>query len=424
MKEAGGLVNPLVSTRRNFLLGGLGLACGGVAGGYGARDRFFKPEGDDAHVNNYFERRGFPNRQIKKDRFQELCPDFYSLPLRRDEGLEVNIVNDQEVLAEVYFDISGDELIALEIRDENNSPGKLGVVEVQFGDIQFQGVIVGTEHNQSANIDLGMVSGSSYLRIVRTPASKDTKIPFNGIALNRVQGGALYKAAGQCAPMLGMRRDNYLNFMNSDQQKVQEAALTNDMLLDCPVEIRENDNGNIALIYWGLYSAEDGGMGRNPIELYNKYHRVYDLDIAQSVILNNSFQILEIAHQEDNGNGSHQMVVDFTSVDGVAPFSQDLHSVPNHGMVGGGLEVVNGEEITKVWRPYPKIDLLMSDVQRDDMQWGARVVALTENIAEIKSKLNSLSKQPQMFEFLTASGLEDTKEFLEDRLSLELNNLK
>jgi hypothetical protein len=399
---------------------GIGLAAGGLAGGFRVKEALFKFEGDSHKVDSYFAERGFPNHQITKERFQELSPHRFNNLLGQEHNLEINIINDEEVLAEVFFD-SSHELISLEISDERSFPGSLSVVEVQYDDFEYQVPIIGTELNKKAKLDLGMVSDPSYLRLMRTAASQDTVIPQNGISLRSITGDPLYQAIVQCAPKMGMRRDNYLNFSYATDKEDEQIALTNDMLLHYPVEVRENDKGDIALVYWGLYSAEDGGRGRNPIALYNDYnHRVYDVDIVQTVILNNDFQLVEMAHQEDNKKGSHQMVVDFVSRAGTPPFDQALHSAPNHGLVGRGLETIKGEEIKKIWRPFPVIDLVLEDGERDDMYWGARVVALKENLAEIDRKTSLLNTDASGINIYAINELEVRKKFLEDKLDSEI----
>lgn len=408
------------STRREFVFGGIGLAAGGIAGGIRAKDTLFRFEGNPHSVDTYFAERGFPNHQITKDRLQELSPHNFNNLLGQEHNLDINIVNDDEILAEVFFD-SSDELISLEIGDANSIPGNLSVIEVEFNGFDYEVPIIGTELTKSGILDLGRMQDQQYLRLKRTAASQDAFIPPHGISLYSISGDPLYQAIIECAPKMGMRRDNYLNFVYATNQEEESIALTNDMLLHYPVEIRENDQGDIALIYWGLDSAEDGGRGRNPIGLYNDFdHRVYDVDIVQTVILNSDFQLNEVAHQEDNKKGSHQMVVDFLSREGVPPFGQVIHSVPNHGLVGRGLETIDGQEIRKVWQPFPTIDLLLSDEERADMYWGARVIALKENIREVDRKLSQMDTEPQVSNFYTQFELQDRKEFLQSKLDLEI----
>ncbi len=412
--------NPSRATRREFIFGGIGIAAGGIAGGYGVKDTLFKFEGDVHKVDTYFSERGFPNHQITKDRLEELSPRNFNNLLGQEHNIEVNIVNDDEILAEVFFD-SSDELISLEVSDGNSTPGSLSVVEVEYNGFDYEVPIIGTELNNSGKLDLGRMQDQQYLRLKRTTAGQNTFIPSHGISLFSISGDPLYQAIVECAPMMGMRRDNFLKFSYSTNPQDERIALTNDMLLHYPVEIRESNKGDIALIYWGLYSAEDGGRGRNPIGLYNDFdHRVYDVDIVQTAILNSEFQLIETAHQEDNKKGSHQMVVDFLSREGIPPFGQVIHSAPNHGLVGRGLEIVDGQEIRKVWQPFPTVDLLLSDEERNDMYWGARVVALKENISEIDRELALLDIEPQISNFYARFELEDRKKFLQEKLDLEI----
>jgi len=402
-------------------MGGIGVAASGIAGGYGVKEGLFKFEGDSRTVDRYFKDRGFPNHQITKDRFLELSP-YYADTLLGPREAEINIVNDSEVLAEVFVKSSQD-LVSLEVTDEHSTPGNLSVVETQYNELEYQTVIVGTDTNQSARLNLGTVSDSSYLRIMRTPASQDTQIPSDGVRLHNTQADPLYQAIIQCTPTMGMRRDNYLNFLHAIDEDSQKIALTNDMLLHYPVEIRENDKGEVAIIYWGLNSAEDGGRGRNPIALYNDFdNRVYDVDIVQVAIVNDKFQLTELAHQEDNKYGSHQMAIDYISREGVPPFDQNIHSVPNHGLVGRGLGKINDEEIKKVWRPYPVIDILLDDADRSDMYQGARVVALNENIGESERRLEALYKEPPIVNIYAISDLETRRDFLKDKLILEFED--
>lgn len=406
-------------TRRKALLGGIGLTAGLVM----SPDIFelaSRLEGSSDKVGKYLSERGFPNQQISKERLLQLSPIHSETPLTKENGVGVNIVNSDEILAEISLDLSG-QLAALQITDGTSTPGELSVIGVNYNDFDYLAPIVGTVSNQSTTVNLGRVSGSSTIKIVNTAAGKDSFIPQGGISLYGVSIDPLYEAIVSCTPTMGMRRDNYLNLMSASSQRDEAEALTNDMLLDYLVDVRENSDGDLALIYWALYSAEDGGVGVDPVKLYNDFgHRVYDLEIVQIAILNNQFRLIEVAHQEDNGSGSHQMALDFFSKDGVSPSDHPIHSVPNHGLVKKGFEKVGDQEIRRVFRPFPKLSLLLGDQEKEGLYWGARVIGLKENIRETLRQISILDRE-QSFASGRILELHERLEFLREKLDQELD---
>ena len=247
-------------SRRAFVGGGAGLvlAGGGVLGGLGAREYLFQPE--DYHaVDAYLQARGFPKTSIGRERFNELVPNYYNTLLSTGEhNLDINIVNEPDVLAEVSFNLPKDELVYVTIK--TNPQGNLQVVEAQHNGQESEIGILETGINSQGKFSLGEISGEQYLRLMRTSAGKDVKI--DSITVHALQGDPLFKTIMRCSPTMGMRLDNYQRFLRALTDEEQAEALTNDMLLALPVEIRENDKEQLALIYWGLYSAEDGGWGK------------------------------------------------------------------------------------------------------------------------------------------------------------------
>jgi len=199
----------------------------------------------------------------------------------------------------------------------------------------------------------------------------------------------------------------------TDQERLD--ALTNDMPLAVLVEIRENDQGQLALLYWALYTSEEGGWGKEPKTMLKKTKgRLFDTDIAAIDILDSdrTRAVLEMAHQEDNSNGPHQMKVDFTFSPGVAAFDQRLHSVPDHGLVGYELEKNN----KMIWRPRPVIRAITPDVDMEDLYFGARVAALKENIREAQTALLAVQREGDTF---AISDAHDLVSFLEYTLQVE-----
>lgn len=383
----------------------------------GAQEYLYKPEGDYHSVDAFLNRRGFDKAGIGNDRFRELSPHFFQeLATGPKNDLEVNIVNDKDVLAEISFTVSEPTLASLSVSDRTNPLGALPVVEVSHNDLDYQVGILESAHNNKGNCLLGEVSGQNHLAIRRTSASSDLALEEGSLKVNLFYGDPLRQAAYRLSPILGMRPDNYSRYISAQSDEERSAALTNDMPLATPVEIRENDSGQLALIYWMLYTSEDGGWGRNPEKMYQKTGgRLYDSDIAAITILNPDFTVAETAHQEDNNNGKHQMKVDFSFSPGVRPYDQYLHSVPDHGLAGYGLQA----GIRKVWRPVPLIKAITSDTALDELYSGARIAAIKENIREAEHVLSMLDETGDPF------AINETNRrinFLQTKLQAEYSN--
>lgn len=374
-------------SRRDFMRFASGAAITGTTLGAGvlysdeARElyqREFEGRSAREEFERYVQDQGY-EKEADALRRRKLLGDvgsFIALPI------EMHTLLDEDGLVDVTFTTEDPEYVVLTVEGEHDEIGSLPVVTAEFQGMEYVVPIFQTRYENSQSIALKTVSPDNHVIRFRKTHSSD-ELGEEDIAVSVKTPDKLTpfgQAVLDCLPILGMQKE----FAFSD-------VFDNDAPYFRDVKIFEHtDNDKIRVAFFEGRTAEDGGIGEDPIQMYKNLGRLFDYDHSVIVTIGREDGLVyEIAHQEDRYR-SHRIDIDRKFSTGVDPKDVDemfhYHSVPDHGMVKRGLErKSNGELLhNRIYSIYPDLnDFEDSDILEERLR-VRKLIGVQEHKRELE----------------------------------------
>jgi hypothetical protein len=266
----------------------------------------------------------------------------------------------EEGTYDISFELDADQLVSLDLNlDINKEPDNQNLAPValaQFQDFTYQLPVLITPEIAEQHIPLRFAKqGENSVRILRTAASGNMNTDNLHVGISRPkEPSPIYSAILNTLPIVGMRSDNFLNFLREDAtEEEQRRALIRQAAFFYEVELKEHESDSNLLVAEVWRGGRDE-TPRDPKSLYNETGRLYDYDPIQLVFLDRLGNIYRIDYQTDDLL-SHQIKTAYAfpspqQANSIEVAEQCLfHEIQNlgakkkgtgHGMVGKGLEAI------------------------------------------------------------------------------------
>lgn len=387
-------------TRRDFLKSSgkkflSAFAVGAIGTGWRYKDEAIKMfEGGSVRdeFDSYVKEKGFI--EVSDDRQQELLGDptsFSEIEVQEYPSLE------QDGLVDIAFRTEEPSFLVVSVEGAYDDKGSLPVVTAtnSFNELEYVIPILQTRLEKSQSFALKTVPpGEHLLQFRRTNAA--ALLGEGGIHVTVKIPDQLTpfgQAVMESLPILGMQKECAL-----------QEVYTNDAPFFRDGYLYERDSDGLVRV--GIFegrTAEDGGIGKDPIDMDRQLDRLFDFDHSVIPTIGSEDGLLyELAHQEDKFR-SHRIVTDAIFPSGIDPKRVQerflYHSVPDHGMVKKGLERErNGRLLhNKVYSLYPDFYPQIDSFIEEERMRVRKLIAVREYQRENKSRMDQLAEMYQSY---------------------------
>lgn len=353
--------------------------------------------------------------EVDGARQEELLGDttsFADIEIREYQSQE------QDGLVDVAFSLDEPTFVVVTVEGSRDEKGSLPVVRAEFEGFEYVVPILQTRLENSQTFALKTVNPGDHTLQFRT-TDLSTPLEENGMTVSVRTLDKLTpfgQALLDCLPVLGMQKEFALeNIYNNDAPYFRNVYF-----------YERSSDGKVRVAFFEGRTAEDGGIGKDPMRMNEELGRLYDFD--HSVIPTLGVEdglVYELAHQKDQLR-AHRIVTETTFPFGVDPKSIQerfyYHSVPDHGMVERGLERKrNGELLhNKVYSLYPDLSFHEDPTVKAERSRVRKLIAVREHRREREREMSELADLYQSFltpenfpeQFATLAFLQEEEERL------------